>query len=197
MFKTLIAQLLHHITNQNNWSRKHLAPYAGKTVQLNIALFKSTLIILEDGSISIATDNAKADASIHISPSLALRLLAKDEAAKMHIKMDGDAQLAAEFGKILQSMKWDFEEDLSKIIGDIPANKTISIGKKVLENTKKQSINIVEMLAEFWQEEKPVLAKKWRVDKFNCDVDTLNSDFNRLEKRLEKLAQRNQESSAT
>lgn len=193
MLKTLAAQFLQHITHQNNWSRKHLVAFAGKVVQFNIAFIKTNLAILEDGSLGIATDNAVADATIHIPPSLAARLLAKDETAKMQIKVDGDTHLATELGKILQHMRWDIEEDLSKIIGDIPANKAASLSKQLLASTKKQSINLAEMLVEFWQEEKPMLAKKWRVEKFNTDVDTLRSDFARLEKRLDKLAQNLQE----
>lgn len=195
MFKTLAAQFLQHITHQNNWSRKHLVTFAGKVVQFDIAFIKTNLVILEDGSLGIATDNAMTDASIHIPPSLALRLLAKDESAKLHIKIDGDTHLAAEIGKILQHMRWDFEEDLSKVIGDIPANQAVSLSRKLLKSTKKQSINLAEMLTEFWQEEKPILAKKWRVEKFNTDVDALRSDFARLEKRLAKLTKNNQESS--
>lgn len=195
MFKTLAAQFLQHITHQNNWSRKHLIAFAGKVLQFNIAFIKTDLIILEDGSLSVATDHAEADATIHIPPSLALRLLAKDEAAKLQIKIDGDTHLAAEVGKVLQHMRWDFEEDLSNVMGDIPANKAASFSRKLLKSAKNQSVNLAEMLAEFWQEEKPILAKKWRVEQFNTDVDTLRSDFARLEKRLAKLAKNNQESS--
>lgn len=194
MFKPLATALLQHITHQNNWSRKHLIAFAGKAVQFNIAFIKTRLLILEDGSLGIATENADADATIHIPPSLALRLIVKDEAAKMLIKIDGDTHLATELGKILQHMHWDIEEDLSKVTGDIPANKIASFTKKTFKSAKKQSINLAEMLAEYWQEEKPILAKKWQVEKFNANVDTLRSDFTRLEKRISKLSQKIQES---
>lgn len=194
MFKPLAAEFLQHLTNQNNWSRKHLVAFAGKVLQFNIAFIKTNLLILEDGSLGLAPDHAVADAIIHIPPSLALRLIAKDEAAKLQIKIEGDAHLAAEVGKVLQQMRWDIEEDLSQIIGDIPANKIASFSKKTLAATKKQSVNLVEMLTEYWQEEKLILAKKWQVEKFNADVDTLRSDCARLEKRLAKLTKNNQES---
>lgn len=195
MFKPLAAEFLQHITNQNNWSRQHLIVFAGKVVQFNIAFIKTNLLILEDGSLGVATNHATADATIHIPPSLALRLIAKDEAAKMLIKIEGDTHLASELGKILQHMRWDMTEDLSTVVGDIPAEKIAVISKKAVTATKKQAINITEMLTEFWQEEKPVLAKKWQVEQFNTDVDTLRSDFTRFEKRLAKLKQSIQESS--
>ena len=194
MFKPFAAEFLQHITKQNNWSRQHLLAYAGKVVQFNIALIKTKLLILEDGSLGVAPSNAEADAIIHIPPSLALRLMAKDEAAKMIIKVEGDTHLATDLGKVLQHIRWDVEEDLSKVIGDIPANKIASISKTAASSAKKQVINVVEMLSEYWQEEKPVLAKKWQVEQFNTDVNALRSDFTRLEKRLAKLKQHTQES---
>jgi ubiquinone biosynthesis protein UbiJ len=196
MLKPIASQFLQHITNQNNWSRQPLAPYAGKVVQFNIALVKTSLLILEDGSLGIASENALPDATIHIPPSLALRLLAKDEAAKMLIKIDGDSHLATELSKVLQHMRWDIEEDLSKGIGDIPANQLATATKKSIEVVKNQSINMAEMLTEYWQEEKPILAKKWQVEKFIHDVDTIRSDVTRLEKRLTKLKKRIQESNS-
>ena len=196
MFKPLITKFLQHITNQNNWSRPYLTPFSGKTVQFDFVLLKANLLILEDGSLSLGGETAQADATVHIPPSLALRLLAKDEAAKMFIKIDGDTRLATEFSKVLQNMRWDIEEDLSHVTGDIAAFKIGELSKKAFAEMKQQSINATEMLSEFWQEEKPILAKKRHVEQFNADVDTLKSDVARLEKRFAKLNKKLAESVA-
>ena len=195
MLKPLISQLLQHITNQNNWSRKHLIPFAGNVLQFNFVPIKVKFIILEDGSLGVPPDHAIADAIIHIPPSLAIRLMANDDSAKMQIKIDGDTHLASEVSKVLQHMRWDIEDDLSKVVGDIPANKVIAVAKESTHALKKQSINLAEMLKEYWQEEKPVLAKQWQINQFNASVDNLRSDVSRLEKRLSKLKKRIQESS--
>lgn len=195
MLKPLISQLLQHITNQNNWSRKHLIPFAGKVLQFNVIPVRAKFIILEDGSLGVPADHAIADAIVHIPPSLAIRLMANDDAAKMQIKIDGDTHLASEVSKVLQHMRWDIEDDLSKVVGDIPANKVIAVAKESTHALKKQSINLAEMLKEYWQEEKPVLAKQWQINQFNASVDNLRSDVSRLEKRLNKLKKRLQESS--
>ena len=187
MLKPLVLKFLQHITNQNNWSRPYLTPFSGKSVQFDFVLLKANLQILEDGSLSLAGETAVADATVHIPPSLALRLLAKDEAAKMLIKIDGDTHLATELSKVLQNMRWDIEEDLSHVTGDIAAFKIGEFSKKIFAEMKEQSISAAEMLGEFWQEEKPILAKKRHVEQFNADVDTLKSDVARLEKRLEKF----------
>ena len=195
MLKPLATRFLQHLTNQNNWSREYLLPFAGKVVQFDIAFVKTNLLILEDGSLTIAGETHAPEANIHADPSLILRILAGDESAKTQIKIDGDVHFAAELGKVLQHMRWDVEEDLSKFVGDIAANKTVSAGKKVFAEAKKQTINVAEMLSEFWQEEKPILTKKRHIAQFNADVDTLRSDVARFEKRLEKLTKKLQESS--
>ena len=166
--------------------------FAGKVVQFDFVLAKANLLILEDGSLAISGNNydnksASPDATIYVPPSLALRLMAKDEAAKMCIKIDGDTHLAAEFSKVLQNMRWDIEEDLSHVIGDIAAFKIGEFTKKTFAEMKQQSKNAADMLSEFWQEERPILAKKRHVEQFNIEVDTLKSDVARFEKRFAKL----------
>ena len=187
MLKPLITRFLQHITSQNQWSRLHLQPFAGKVVQFDFVLAKANLQILEDGSLAISGETASPDATIHLPPSLAMRLLAKDEAAKMFIKIDGDTHLATEFSKLLQNMRWDIEDDLSHLTGDIAAFKIGEFSKKAFTEMRQQSINAAEMFSEFWQEEKPILAKKRHVEQFNADVDTLKSDVARFEKRFAKL----------
>ena len=189
MFKPLTTRFLQHITNQNNWSRVYLASFVGKVIQLDFVLTKTNLLIVEDGSLSIAGETAAPDAVIHLPPSLALRLMAQDESAKMQIRIDGDVQLATEFSKILQKMRWDIEEDLSHFVGDIAANNIVNNSQKIAQVAKKQSVNLAEMFTEYWQEEKPILAKKWRVEQFINDVDRLKSDVARCEKKLQKLTQ--------
>jgi ubiquinone biosynthesis accessory factor UbiJ len=187
MIKPLVTRFLQHLTSQNEWSREYLQPFAGKVVAFDFVLAKANLLILEDGSLSIAGETASPEANIHAPPSLLLRMMAGDEAAKMHIKIDGDAHLASEISKVLQNMRWDIEEDLSKVVGDIAAYKIGEVSKNTFSEVKKQSINAAEMLSEYWQEEKNILAKKRNVESFNANVDALVSDVARLEKRLQKL----------
>ena len=193
MIKQVVTRFLQHLTNQNNWSRQQLIGFAGKVVAFDFTLIKVNLIILEDGSLAISGESfsnqsATPDATIYVPPSLALRLLANDEAAKMQIKIDGDTHLATEFSKVLQNMRWDVEEDLSHFVGDIAASKIGAVSQAAYASAKTQSVNLAEMLSEFWQEEKPIIAKKRHVENFNAEVDTLRSDVARFEKRLNKLA---------
>lgn len=187
MLKSLSTKLLQHLAVQNAWAAPVLKPYAGQSVALDCVLFKIDLVILEDGTLVSAGETNVADATVHIPPSLLPRLLAKDEAAKLQIRIEGDTELATTLAKVFAEMRWDYEEDLSKIVGDVPAYKIGELARSSSQTIKQTAVNLAQMLSEYWQEEKPTLAKKRHVEQFNSDVDTLRADVERLEKRLNKL----------
>lgn len=189
MFKALSTHFLQHLLTQNSWANALLQPYAGKAIQFDVASVKANIVILEDGGLAIAGETNIADATVCISASLLLRLVAQDEAAKMQIEISGDTHLATELAKIFSNMRWDYEDDLSKIVGDVSALKISQFGRKTATEIRKNSIRLAEMLSEYWQEEKPLIAKKNHVEKFNAEVDTLRADVARFEKRLSKLTQ--------
>ncbi len=189
MFKALSTRFLQHLLTQNSWANALLQPYAGKAVQFDIASIKANIIILEDGGLVMAGETNIADATVCISASLLLRLIAQDEAAKIQIVISGDTHLATEFAKVLSNMRWDYEDDLSKLVGDVSALKISQFGRDAATGIKRNSIQLAEMLSEYWQEEKPLIAKNRLVEKFNTEVDTLRADVARFEKRLTKLTQ--------
>jgi len=197
MFKSFSTQILQHLIAQNTWACSMLHQFAGKSVRITIAPVHSTLMILEDGSLAMAGETNIPDASINIAPSLLPRLIAKDEAAKLQIEVTGDTHLATALAKVLSHLRWDYEDDLSKLVGDVPANKIGTFARSSVQSLKGAGINFASMLSEYWQEEKPMLAKKRHVDQFNHDVDHLRSDVERFEKRLQKLAKAREASTAT
>ena len=190
MLKALSTYVLQHLIAQNSWASAILQPYASKSVQINIGFISANVVILENGDLAIAGETNIADATVTIPPTLLLRLAAKDEAAKMQINIEGDTHLASELAKVFANMRWDYEDDLSKLIGDIPANKIGNFAREATNSVKETSINLAEMLSEYWQEERPMIAKTRHVQEFNMQVDILRADVARFEKKLTKLSQK-------
>lgn len=190
MFKPLATSLLQHLIAQNSWANAMLQPFAGKSVQINIPPASTALVILENGSLAIAGETNIANATVTIPPSLLLRLMAKDEAAKLQINITGNTHLATELAKVFTHIRWDYEDDLSKLVGDVPAYKVGQFARNTAQSAKESSIHLAEMLAEYWQEANPLIATKHHVEEFNAQVDTLRSDVERFEKRFAKLMQR-------
>jgi ubiquinone biosynthesis protein UbiJ len=187
MLKPLITHFLQHVIQQNSWAKSHLMPFAGNTIAFDFVIIKTNLMILEDGSLALGGETMQPQATVYAPPSLMLRILAKDDAAKMQLKISGDAHLATEVAKILQNIRWDVADDLSQLVGDIPAAKMVDFGHQAASSVKETTTNLAEMLSEYWQEEQPMIAKKRPVEQFNADVDALRNDVARLEKRLAKF----------
>ena len=196
MLTGLSTRLLQHLIAQNSWACPLLQPHAGKCVAFKLGFFSRSLTILEDGSLAIAGDSHAADASVSLTPSLALRLLSGDEAAKRQVTISGDTQLAAELAKVLSAMRWDFEDDASKLVGDVAAHKIGQTLRGIAATGKETGSNLAAMLSEYWQEEMPLIAKKRQVEAFNSDVDTLRADLARFEKKFAKLQQQLNEHAA-
>ena len=190
MIKPVITRLLNHLVNQNSWARAELEPFGGKSVRFNIAPVSAIISILEDGGLALAGDAANAEATISMPLTVALRILANDEAAHTLVEIDGDSELAAALAKVLRCMTWEYEEDLSRVIGDAPAHQAAEFGRKALAEMRRQSLNVAEMFSEYWQEEQPLIAKKRHVAQFVKQVDELRDDSERLAKRIAKFEAR-------
>ena len=90
---------------------------------------------------------------------------------------------------MLQQIRWDFEEDLSRVVGDIPAHQLTQTGARVRQELSRQALSLAGMFAEYWLEEEPLIAKRVHLERFSSAIDALRDDAERLEKRLEKLEQ--------
>lgn len=187
MFEPLITRLMNHLVDQNAWARDQLKPFAGKTAAFWIPPARLKLTILEDGGLAAAGETAEVSAKVTLPPSAALRLLAGDANAEALATVDGDTELAAALSRVLRNMSWEYEEDLSKLIGDIPAHQIAGFGRKTIAEIRKQGLNLAEMFAEYWQEEQPLIAKKRHIQQFMHEAERLRDDVERLDKRLDKL----------
>lgn len=187
MLKPLINFVVQHIMQQNAWSAPHLQAFSGNTISIDFKVAQVALTILENGQLALAPDSAQADAVIHLPPSLAMRLIRNEAEAMSLVKIDGNASLGIEVSKILSAVRWDYEGDLSHVVGDMAAYSMVKLGQQKVQSILNTGRNLSEMLVEYWQEEKPTVAKPSQVQAFNQAVDTLREDADRLEKRVNRL----------
>ncbi|HEY7986284.1 MAG TPA: SCP2 sterol-binding domain-containing protein [Methylophilaceae bacterium] len=191
MLSQLNVSFLNHLLAQQPWAKDKLCVYAGKTVRLEIPPISLLLLIESNGEFSALNTDLKnysaPDATLVLPPFAALRMALHGTLDTSQITMQGDTELAASVGKVLRELSWDVEEDLSHLVGDIPANKIISMGKQFLQQGKQQSANLAAMLAEYWQEENPLITKRRHLERFAAEVDELRDATERLAKRIEAL----------
>jgi ubiquinone biosynthesis protein UbiJ len=183
----LTADALNHLLRQNSWATEQLRPYAGKVIRISLPPLHTTLAIDSTGEFNAVPSDTPHDAEIGLTPIAALRALLEPGNANGLATLHGDAEFAAAIGKVLRGIRWDAEEDLSRVIGDIPAHELSQAGKRLKQELGRQALSAAGMLSEFWLEEQPLIAKRRHIDAFSKDVDALRDDIERLAKRLERL----------
>ncbi|MDH2919020.1 MAG: hypothetical protein PXX73_07495 [Sideroxydans sp.] len=192
MFAQLSATALNHVLAQNSWAHSRLAKFAAKTVRFNIAPFSFAYLILSDGSLQAADlqandSKAHSDAELTIAPTVLPRLLAKDQLAHAQIVSTGDASLLAEIFYLWRNLHWDAAQDLSFFTGDIAAERVVQTLQNSHTQLKDAALNFAQATAEYWTEERPMLAQPNKITAFAAGVDTLRDDLARLAARVQRL----------
>jgi len=184
------AATFNHLLQAQPWSRERLQRHAGKTLRVNLPPLLLLLAIEEDGMISAAQPGSEPDATLGVSPLALLHVLSSRPLPQELVHTAGDSGLAVDFGNVMQNLRWDAEEDLSKIFGDVLGHRMARSGAGFLASAKQAAENFAANLTEYWTEEKPLLAKGPDVEGFVREVDALRDATARLEKRVERLMQR-------
>ena len=118
-----LVLFLNHVLMQEKEAQDRLARKKGSVLHIRWGLFALDLLVTPAGLLDTAEPSAKPDLLIAVATDSPMVLLQSVIAGKSPpVKIEGDVQLAAELGWLAENLKWDFEEDLSRVLGDIPAH---------------------------------------------------------------------------
>jgi ubiquinone biosynthesis protein UbiJ len=181
--------LLNHLLRGQPWLRERLVPFAGRSVRLEVPPLALVLAIDAAGELR-PSGAAAVDASAQLSPLTVLRLAAGEEGARSGVEVNGDAVLAAALGGVLRELRWDAAEDLSRLIGDIPAQRLVRLGQGVLAWQREVLSNLLAAASEYLVEERHVLPGREAVASWAREVDALRDDVERLDQKIDQLQRR-------
>jgi len=173
-----------------------LASLHGKVIGINLSGTGITLFFIPDqnGQLQVLSQyEGQADCLISGAPLNLLRSSIADNTDSTFsgdVQVEGSSALAREFTSILKRIDIDWEEQLSRLTGDILAHQignNLRAGSSWLgRNLDSSGLNIQEYL----QEEVRVLPGALELDNFYQDVDRLRDDVERLAARLQRLQQK-------
>jgi ubiquinone biosynthesis protein UbiJ len=155
-----------------------------------LALF----FLAHGGEIRIVTRHEGAtDASLSGTP-LALLTLAGPEAENSlrgrNVRIEGDAEVAQKFRDLLKQAQPDFEEELSRVIGDVATHQVAQAARGFLDWGRKASSAFAANVSEYLQEEGRDLPTRVELEEFLAGIDDLRESTDRLEARLARLEAR-------
>lgn len=181
----VISAPINHVLRANSWARERLIPHAGRVACISNPPFSFMMAVTGAGEVADAAQEALPDVTVHVTPGLMLRLMARDASAWNEAKIEGNAEFAAAINHVARDLRWDVEEDLSRVFGDIAAHRMVETGRKLDQWARQGADNLARSFSEYWTHEQPLIASRNDVEQFNREVDALRDDVARLEKRLE------------
>lgn len=134
---------------------------------------------------------ATPDATIAGSLAGLIRLSQSEDSASAMLESDveisGDMRVAEGFSRLLSEASIDWEELLSKVVGDIPAYQMGNTVRKGNEWVAETNDAMKNNLAEYLSEESRMVPAKAEVNVFMEAVDDLRMDVDRLDARIKLI----------
>jgi ubiquinone biosynthesis protein UbiJ len=103
------------------------------------------------------------------------------------VRIDGDAELAQKFRELALLLRPDPEEELSHVLGDVPAHQLGRLARAALGFTRKATSTTIRNVAEYLAHEQRDLVPRGEADQFLRGVDSLREDVDRLAARIDLL----------
>lgn len=133
-----VVLLLNHVLQQEPIAVERLLRQKGQIVLIEYAPIAMKLVVTPAGLLDLAPANGKPDLSLKVlasDPISLIQTLLRGDKPRMEIS--GDVMLAAEVNWLVDHVRWDVEEDLSRILGDVPAHGLMQAVRGIGDALKK------------------------------------------------------------
>jgi ubiquinone biosynthesis accessory factor UbiJ len=123
-----------HVLMQEPEARARLARQAQRVVEARWRIFVVRLVATPAGLLDLAPAAAQPDLMLTLTEEspweLAQAALRGDNPP---VRIAGDVQFANEVNWLVEHVRWDVEEDLSRLIGDAPAHAMAAAARQMVQ----------------------------------------------------------------
>ena len=184
-----------HLLRQHEaWAPAQLLPFAGSIIEVILKFGDqpsvSRIQIGPDGFLlkALATDEpARAKLIVPVKLDY-LSILARDGVAGLmrSVQIEGDVDLASAIGKVAKDLRWDAEEDLSRVFGDIVAHR-MATGANQFFNQANQFFSATQqgLAQRVVKPDSGLLVARDEFDQMKADLRNLRDGLDRFEQRFQ------------
>lgn len=188
----LVAQevILNRFLQLDPETPKVLNNLSGKVVKLELNalsqywLFKSDTIYLTKnytGLVDLILQGSFFD-------FVRLAFMQKETAlTAIPIQVSGDMEFAKQFKDLFSRLDIDWEEQLSRVVGDTFAYPVAQFFKSISQWAKQSISDLSQNMTDYIQSEMDYLVPDEELQVFFTDIDDLRDDLSRLEARIDRL----------
>ena len=165
---------LNHLLEKEPWARERLAAFAGAVVEIAAAPLPSLRIRIDETGLA-----ARAPAAAAPTLVVGLRPGAVD--------WRGDERLAEAVREIARSLRWDAEEDLSKLTGDVLARRLVQGAQDFAAWQRDAARRTAESFADYFAQESRMLVARRELEALARAREALARRIEALEARARAL----------
>lgn len=193
MIAAALEKALNYVLKLDPDTVLRLNSLQGKVVKLSINDWNfECFVVIRENSLGVMTHYAGVpDAGIS-GKLKGLLQVGRSRASgpvlfEQGIQVDGDLEVGEQIRDIIRRLDLDFEEYLSRYVGDIAAHEIFWRGKSALRLGMKTWKNFTESVREFCQIEAKYAPSRRQVEEFYRNVSQLRNDAERAAARLDRL----------
>lgn len=190
MFAPVFIAGLNHLLEYSGWARARLLPFAGRRAHIDMPPFSFAFEVAPDGQVIPNPDSTSADITdvvIRLPADTPLLLPQGIDRVMARASVEGNAEFATELSFVFRNLRWDAEEDLSKLVGDIAAHRVVARANRVVAWQKQAATHFAQNLGEYLTIETQVLVPREELLALRDGVARLDADLSRAERRLAAL----------
>ena len=171
-----------------------LGQFNGKVIKLEMTGINKTLYMLpNDSGIQVLTEHqGPADTVLQGSPVSLFKMGLVSNAAELllkgEIEITGDTRLGHQFKNVFSQMDIDWSEPLADLLGDSLAYQVQQSAGKLARWGKESVKSVSTSFSEYLQEESRDVVTGTELNIFNEAVDQCRNDVDRLQARVDALA---------
>lgn len=191
---SLGAGLLNRLLSREPWARERLQRHAGKTVRFDLGGFRVGLCLQSDGLVQVSDPAIVPDVTLTLPADKLGRLPAvlassepDDIVELLHIQ--GDAGLAHTVADLARSLRFDFEDELASVVGDVAAVRLTSGVQTLGHSARRAGNRLSENISEYLVEESRQLLGRGVFDEWRNSVHAMETRLRSLEQRVDRLEQ--------
>jgi ubiquinone biosynthesis accessory factor UbiJ len=181
--------VLNRMLAREAWAREKLAPFAGRSARFEVAPFVLQLAVAEGGTFATSDESAAA-VTVGLSVAALPLALFDPQAAMKDVRLQGDAEFAQALSFVLQNLRPEPEEELSRFVGDAAAMRIVGLLRLSASHWRQLAERMLDNTANYIVTENPMVVGRDEVAAFVQDVAQLRDDVARLEKRIDLASAR-------
>ena len=133
-----LVLFLNHVLMQEPQAMERMVRQSGRVARVQWRQFSLALLVTPAGLFNLAETGSAPDLWLEVLDTNPIALAqAALRGDKPGIRIEGDVQLAADLQWLADNVSWDVEEDLARVIGDVPAHTLANLARTAAQAVRQ------------------------------------------------------------